>query len=83
MSKLICHNGRVITMNDDELFAEAVLVEDGKIVAVGSNDEILAMKDDDTEVRDLEGNCLMPSFIHFSIPLSMAKNKSFEVGNVW
>ena len=63
MSKLIFHNGRVITMNDDELFAEAVLVDDGKIAAVGSNDEILAMKDDDTEIRDLEGNCLMPSFI--------------------
>ncbi len=63
MEKIIFHNAQVVTMDDSQKTAEAVLVEDGKIAKVGSNEEILALKDDSTELRDLASKTLMPGFI--------------------
>lgn len=63
MAKIIFHNAQVVTMDDNKKSAEAILVEDGKIIKVGSNEEVLALKDGDTEVRDLGGKTLMPGFI--------------------
>ena len=54
MNKTIYFNGNVITVNEKEEVATAVMVEDGKIVKVGSCEEILSLKDDKTEVIDLE-----------------------------
>ena len=49
--------------------AEAVLVEDGMIVAVGSNEELLAQSED-AYLTDLDGATVLPGFIdshsHFS-----------------
>ena len=50
MNKTIYFNGNVITVNEKEEVATAVMVEDGKIVKVGSCEEILSLKDDKTEV---------------------------------
>ena len=36
--RTLYYNGNVITMNEAQPKAEAILVEDGKIVAVGSNE---------------------------------------------
>ena len=36
-------NGTVITMEDDALYAEAVCAENGKIFAVGDQDEIMKL----------------------------------------
>ena len=62
MAKLIFHNAQVVTMDEQHPTAQAVLVEDGKIVKIGTNEEILACKDADTEVRDLAGKALLPGF---------------------
>ncbi|GEP43979.1 amidohydrolase [Brevifollis gellanilyticus] len=44
--------------------AEAVAINaDGRIQAVGSNDETLALKDDKTQVVDLEGMTLLPGLM--------------------
>ncbi len=48
-------NGIVVTVNDANAIAEAVAVNNGKIVAVGSNKEIKAFKGVSTEVIDLHG----------------------------
>lgn len=63
MNKTIYFNGNVITVNEKEEVATAVMVEDGKIVKVGSCEEILSLKDDKTEVIDLEGKTMLPGFI--------------------
>ena len=63
MAKIIFHNAQVVTMDEALPSAQAVLVEEGKIVKVGTNEEILALKDGDTLVRDLEGKALLPGFI--------------------
>ncbi len=61
MTKKLFYNGDILTL-EDELYAEAVLVEDGKIKAVGKKEDIIN-GNEDTEMIDLEGKTLMPSFI--------------------
>ena len=56
-------NGQIITMDSDNRIVEALYVESGKIVAVGSNAEIEAYITDNSEVTDLEGKTLVPGFI--------------------
>ncbi len=63
MSQTIFYNARVITVDETMPFAQAVLIKDGKICAVGSNEQILAQRQEDTVVRDMEGKTLLPGFI--------------------
>ena len=45
MTKKLFYNGDILTL-EDELYAEAVLVEDGKIKAVGKKDELMIQNSD-------------------------------------
>ncbi len=56
-------NGTVITMDEEYPFAEAVLIQDGIIIAVGNNDEISNLVGDETDIIDLHGRTLLPGFI--------------------
>lgn len=60
---LIMHHGTVVTMDNDFHIFEAVAVKDGKIAAIGSDEEIIALKSDHTDVIDLEGRTVLPGFI--------------------
>ena len=60
--KKIFYNGEILTLEDD-LYVEAIFIEDGIIKDVGSNEDILKRKDDTTELINLEGKFMMPSFI--------------------
>jgi predicted amidohydrolase YtcJ len=55
--------GPILTMNDAAMRAEAVAVKDGKILAVGSKNDVLKTKGDKTEVIDLGGRALLPGFV--------------------
>lgn len=55
--------GPIITMNDAAMRADAVAIKDGKILAVGSKDDVLRTKGDKTEVIDLGGRALLPGFV--------------------
>ena len=61
--KKIYFNGKIITVNDNEPMVDAVLVENGKIVKTGSKEEILKLKEEDTELVDLDGKTMLPGFI--------------------
>ncbi len=63
MSKTIFYNAQVITMDDQLPIAEAVLVKDGIICKVGTNEAVLGMQDAETHLRDLKGRALLPGFI--------------------
>lgn len=65
-------NGDVITMEGEKDFAEAVLVADGRIKAVGAYDAVAAQKGADCRLRDLQGATLMPSFIDGHGHITMA-----------
>ena len=47
MTKKLYFNGNVITVNNKEEVVQAVAIEDGKIIKVGTNEEILSLKDND------------------------------------
>ena len=55
-------NGDIITIDDQKPAAQAVAVKEGKIIKVGSNDEILALKGKTTQVIDLTGKTMVPGF---------------------
>jgi predicted amidohydrolase YtcJ len=55
-------NGAVYTADASRSWAEAVAVLDGRIVAVGSNDDVAAFRGPGTEVVDLAGRMLVPGF---------------------
>lgn len=59
---LIFHNGHVWTGDGKWSQAQAAAVKNDKIFAVGSNEDILALKDTDSEVIDLKGRSLLPGF---------------------
>ncbi len=63
MSKMIFCNAQVVTMDENCPTAQAIMIKDGKICAVGTDEEILGMQDGDTCIRDLEGKALLPGFI--------------------
>lgn len=63
MVDLLFVNGRVLTIDARLPDAEAVAVRDGKIVAVGSTDELSGVRSASTRVVDLDGATLMPGFI--------------------
>ncbi len=61
--KTILFNGNIITMDKSKPRAQAISMENGKFTGVGSTQEILSLKDNDSEIIDLEGKMLVPGFI--------------------
>ena len=59
----IFHGGTVVTVDDSNPSAEAIAIKDGKIVAVGSEANVMAWRGDDTEVVNIAGRTVVPGFI--------------------
>jgi predicted amidohydrolase YtcJ len=57
---LVIINGKVITVDSKFSIAQAVAVKDGKIVAVGTNDEIKILAGKRTKTLDLKGKTMLP-----------------------
>jgi len=68
---LVLVNGNVITVDLDANVCEAVAVKEGKILSVGSDDEIKKLIGEQTHVIDLKGRTLTPGMIdvhgHFAM----------------
>jgi predicted amidohydrolase YtcJ len=60
---LIFHNGVILTMDENAPQAEALVITGEKIEAVGRNEAMLALRQVDTIVIDLQGQTLMPGFV--------------------
>ncbi len=56
-------NGDIVTEDSGNPHAEAIAIDDGKIVFVGSNDKVAEYIGKDTKVDDLKGQFVIPSFI--------------------
>ena len=69
-------NGAVYTVDSRRSRAEAVAVRDGRIVRVGSNDDVRSLVGSRTEVTELAGAMLLPGFhdshIHILIGVATA-----------
>ena len=53
-------NGKIYTVNETQLWAEAVAIKDGKFIKVGSTAEIEALTGENTKLIDLKGKFVMP-----------------------
>lgn len=60
-------NARVWTVNPKQSWAEAFAVQNGKFVAVGSTDEIVALAGKDTKVVDLKDKMVLPGLYDIHI----------------
>ncbi len=67
---LILDNGAFWTGLDAQPWAEAIAVREGRIVAVGTSDDVRARKGEQTQVLDLGGAFALPGFndnhVHFA-----------------
>jgi len=59
----IIRGGAIVTVNPAQPTAEAAAVAGGKIIAVGSEADVMRLKGPATEVTDLAGKTLVPGFI--------------------
>jgi len=59
---LLFVNGAVYTVDAARRWAEAVAVRDGRIVALGTSDDLVELRGSSTEVVDLGGRMLVPGF---------------------
>ncbi|MCA9738332.1 MAG: amidohydrolase [Gemmatimonadota bacterium] len=60
---LILTNGRVVTADDAVPDGEALAIRDGRILAVGTAEEMAVHRGPETETLDLEGRLAIPGFI--------------------
>ena len=77
----VFHNGHIYTMDPDVPWVDAVAVKDGKVLAVGSYEEMDPLFDDDTEHVDLNGKYMFPGFIdihHSPVMQMMEANYSMN-----
>lgn len=58
----IFHNARIIALDPTEPRAEALAVSGERILAVGKNEDILALASKSTEIMDLGGQVMVPGF---------------------
>ena len=72
---LVYCGGDIITINDNQPFAEALAVKNGRILAVGTVDEVKVFKGPGTKTVDLDGKTMMPGLIdpHSHVTLTAAK----------
>jgi predicted amidohydrolase YtcJ len=60
---LIVHHGKIVSVDDKFTIHEAMAVTDGKITAIGRNDDVLKTRTDKTQVIDLGGKTVLPGLI--------------------
>ena len=58
--KRIIYNGKIRTALNQ--YEEAMIIEDGIIIELGTDEKILELKTKDTELIDLEGRVVLPGF---------------------
>jgi predicted amidohydrolase YtcJ len=60
---LILHNGKVVTVDPKFTVRQALAVQGGQILRVGTNEEVLKTKGPQTKVVDLGGKMVLPGLI--------------------
>ena len=72
-------SGQIHTIDADRRTVQAMALADGKIIAVGSNDDMLPFIADATEVIDLGGKLVLPGFIDSHAHAVSATKQLYEV----
>ncbi|HZK79733.1 MAG TPA: amidohydrolase family protein, partial [Humisphaera sp.] len=75
---LIVHHAKIVTADPQFSFRQAMAVKDGKIVALGTDEQILATKGPNTQLLDGEGRTLLPGLIDSHVHPSAAAMTEFD-----
>ena len=59
----IYYNGNIYTVDPLQPGAQAMAIEDGRIIAIGGDEEILVLAEPSTKLINLNGRFVMPGFI--------------------
>ena len=60
--QLILHGGRIYTQAEPQRIVEAIALQDGRVLAIGADEEILPLASERTRVLDLNGRPVYPGF---------------------
>ena len=60
---MILHHGRIVTVDKRFSIVEAIAVTGDRVSAVGTNEDILSLKDGATELIDLKGAMVLPGLM--------------------
>jgi predicted amidohydrolase YtcJ len=77
MADKILYNGKVVTGDSKFSIAEAVAIKDDRIIAVGTNDQILTLARDRTERIDLGGKTVVPGLTESHTHITQAAESEF------
>lgn len=75
---LIVHSGKILTVDGNFHIAEAMSIRDGRVVQVGTNDQITASRGPQTEVIDLQGQTILPGLIDSHVHPADASMVEFD-----
>lgn len=76
---LILHNGNIFTVNPNEPRAQAIAIADGRLMAVGSNADILHLATARTKKIDLGRKTVLPGFIDAHSHPASSGNKHLKM----
>ena len=62
-AEIVIRNANIITMDPRQPRAQALAIQQGKFVAVGSDDDMTTLAGPGTRVLDLRGKTVLPGFI--------------------
>lgn len=79
MGQTLYYNGTIVTMEEKEPYAEAVLTEQGKILDVGSYEALKERVGKDTARADLQGNTMLPGFVDAHSHFTACAGHTMEV----
>ena len=79
IADLVMLNGNIHTMDTELNTAQAIAVKKGKIIFIGDNDNAEKYINKKTEVIDLKGSLVLPSFIDSHAHASAATGQLFNV----
>jgi len=62
IADFVYHTGKIYTVDADQPWAQAVAIQNGRIMFVGSDDAVRTYIGQDTELHDLRGRLMLPGF---------------------
>jgi predicted amidohydrolase YtcJ len=75
---LVVHNGKIVTADSGFHIVEAMAVKGDRIMAVGTDKEVLALSDDGTRRLDLKGKTVLPGLMDSHLHAAAASVYEFD-----
>ncbi len=77
-AELILHHGKIVAVDEKFTQHEALAITGERIVAIGTNDDILKLRGENTKTIDLAGKFVMPGLIDSHVHPSGAAMTEFD-----